>query len=39
MVGEIFSKSILGKYIGKIDDETFNIIYKKFCQEIGCKNE
>jgi len=33
------SKSILGKYIGKIDDETFKIIYEKFCQEIGCKNE
>ncbi len=28
--------SVLTKYIGKINNNTLNIIYEKFCVQIGC---
>ena len=38
MVGKIYlNKITLIKYIGKISDEKFQIIYQKFCSDLNCK--
>ena len=32
-------KSILGKYIGKVNKNILDKVFSKFCLEIGCKDE